>query len=105
MRSHPPGRSSERAPNRQLGGKRHITRPTAEKGEGHQAIGRSRGGRTMTNRAQADTQCRPVAFVLTSGQFPDCVVTAAYAEFLHPWSAWRNAVQFHGVRSLSRLFR
>ena len=36
-----------------------------------QAIGRSRGGRTMKIHALTDTQCRPIAFMLTGGQVPD----------------------------------
>jgi len=43
-----------------------------KKGERHQAIGRSRGGRTTRVHALTDAACRPVAFVLTGGTVADC---------------------------------
>jgi transposase len=44
-----------------------------KRGEKNQAIGRSRGGRTTKIHALTDERCRPVAFLLTGGQVPDCV--------------------------------
>ena len=38
-----------------------------------QAIGRSRGGRTTKIHALTDRFCRPIAFLLTGGQVPDCI--------------------------------
>jgi transposase len=47
-----------------------------EKGEKNQAIGRSRGGRSTKIHALTDTQCRPLAFMLTGGQVADCTAGA-----------------------------
>ena len=44
-----------------------------KRGEQSQAIGRSRGGRTTKIHALTDRDCRPIAFLLTGGQVPDCV--------------------------------
>lgn len=44
-----------------------------KRGEKSQAIGRSRGGRTTKIHALTDNTCRPIAFLLTGGQVPDCV--------------------------------
>jgi transposase len=44
-----------------------------KRGEQSQAIGRSRGGRTTKIHALTDLDCRPIAFLLTGGQVPDCV--------------------------------
>ena len=57
-------------------------RRRAEKGEKNQAIGRSRGGRTTKIHAVTDEHCRPVAFILTGGQVPDCVAAQELIEKL-----------------------
>jgi transposase len=44
-----------------------------QRGELQHAIGRSRGGRTTKIHAAADRFCRPLRFLLTGGQVPDCV--------------------------------
>jgi transposase len=46
------------------------------------AIGRSRGGRTTKIHALTDTQCRPLAFMLTGGQVADCTAGAALLQLL-----------------------
>jgi transposase len=49
-------------------------------GERSQAIGRSRGGRTTKIHALTDTDCRPLAFLLTGGQVADCTADALLLE-------------------------
>ena len=53
-----------------------------KRGEKNQAIGRSRGGRTTKIHAVTDEHCRPVAFLLTGGQVPDCVAAQELIEKL-----------------------
>lgn len=51
-----------------------------QRGEHHQAIGRSRGGRTTKIHALTDAECRPVAFLLTGGQIADRTAGAVLLE-------------------------
>src|SRR5471030_3201304 len=53
-----------------------------KRGEKNQAIGRSRGGRTTKIHALTDTECRPLAFMLTGGQVADCTAGAVLLEQL-----------------------
>jgi hypothetical protein len=50
--------------------------------EKNQAIGRSRGGRTIKIHALSDAHCKPLAFTLTGGKVADCTVEAARLEKL-----------------------
>ena len=52
--------------------KAHRCASGGKGGERTQAIGRSRGGRTTKIHALADSQCRPIAFLLSGGQVADC---------------------------------
>lgn len=67
-----------------LGGRR-------QRGEKNQAVGRSRGGRTTKIHALTDKLCRPIAFVLTGGNVPDCIA----AELLLPLAPPQTEV-LHG---------
>jgi transposase len=53
-----------------------------QRGEKNQAIGRSRGGRTTKIHALTDTECRPIAFLLTGGNVADCTAAASLLDHL-----------------------
>ena len=53
-----------------------------KKGEKNQAIGRSRGGRTTKIHALTDTECRPIAFLLTGGNVADCTAAGSLLNHL-----------------------
>ena len=57
---------------RLLRGQGASLRRRRSRGELSQAIGRSRGGRTTKIHALTDAFCRPLAFMLTGGQVPNC---------------------------------
>jgi transposase len=47
--------------------------------ESNRAVGRSRGGRTIRIHALTDTDCRPIASMLTGGRVDDCGASGAEA--------------------------
>ena len=61
---------------RQHGGARPSCGERRKRGERHQAIGRSRGGRTTKIHALIDLTGRPLAFRLTGGNVADITVAA-----------------------------
>ena len=61
---------------RQHGGARASRGEWCKRGERHQAIGRSRGGRTTKIHALIDLAGRPLAFRLTGGNIADITVAA-----------------------------
>jgi len=70
-------RACGRTADRFLRGESASLRFGRERGERNQAIGRSRGGRTTKIHALTDTECRPIAFLLTGGHVADCVAADA----------------------------
>jgi transposase len=66
------GRAAGGGADRQLGGQGASLRRRRKRGERTQAIGRSRGGRTTKIHALTDSECRPLAFLLTGGNVADC---------------------------------
>ncbi|MBT5415687.1 MAG: IS5 family transposase, partial [Rhodospirillaceae bacterium] len=52
--------------------KAHRCAAGGKGGKRTQAIGRSRGGRTTKIHALTDSECRPLAFLLTGGNVADC---------------------------------
>jgi hypothetical protein len=51
-------------------------------GEAHRAIGRSRGGRTTAIHPITDRFCRPVRFLPTGGEVPDCVAAESLRDLM-----------------------
>ena len=66
------GWAAGRGADRQFGGQGASLRRRRKRGERTQAIGRSRGGRTTKIHALTDSECRPLAFLLTGGNVADC---------------------------------